>query len=90
MHTERRAILQLVAMGRITAAEAERLMIASSDERLTLWALAACVTASGLAQIHLGGLLAALLHAAHLFSSGNLLPLLHALSLVTRWFGGML
>ncbi len=90
MHTDRRAILQLVAMGRITSAEAERLLIACNDERETLSVLAVCVAVACLAQLHLGRLVTDLLHAAHSFIPGSLLSLHHALSLVARLFGGML
>jgi hypothetical protein len=45
MTHERRAILSLVAMGRITAAEAERLMIVWQDAREWVWIAAACIAA---------------------------------------------
>ena len=41
MNTDRRAILSLVATGRITASEAERLLVAWNDSRETVWILAA-------------------------------------------------
>ena len=40
---ERRTILQMVALGRLSAAEAERLLLARSWERETAWMLIACV-----------------------------------------------
>jgi hypothetical protein len=42
MTCERRAILSLVAMGRITAAEAERLIAAWQDTREFVWIAIAC------------------------------------------------
>jgi len=39
MQTDRRAILTLVALGRITAAEAERLLLALNAGREGLWVL---------------------------------------------------
>ena len=50
MITERRAILSLIALGRITAAEAERLFAAWEDAREWLWialgSVAACLLGS--------------------------------------------
>jgi len=45
MMNEHRAILSLVAAGRITAAEAERLIAASEDAREWLWIAVACASA---------------------------------------------
>ncbi len=46
MQNDRRAILQLVAMGRITPTQAERLLIAFNDGRESMWALLACIVIS--------------------------------------------
>jgi hypothetical protein len=78
MHTDRRAILHLVAMGRITATEAERLLIAWNDGREVLWILAACILVASITQLHLEGLLPVLLQIAHA------LP-----PVMTHFFGGM-
>jgi hypothetical protein len=51
MQTDRRAILHLVALGRISPAEAERLLIAWNEGRETLWALTACVVISLVVQL---------------------------------------
>ena len=40
MNTDRRTILALIAMGRITPAEAERLLAAWNESRETAWILA--------------------------------------------------
>jgi|HubBroStandDraft_2_1064218.scaffolds.fasta_scaffold1883680_1 hypothetical protein len=48
MINERRAILSLVAMGRITAAEAERLILAWQDARDWIWIAIVCAAALAL------------------------------------------
>jgi hypothetical protein len=62
MNADRRAILSLVATGRITASEAERLLVAWNDSRETLWILALSLAFAWLAQIHLRELLPILMH----------------------------
>jgi hypothetical protein len=52
MNSDRRAILQLLAAGRIDAAEAERLIAAASADRETFWALAGCSAIALAAQFH--------------------------------------
>jgi hypothetical protein len=52
MNTDRRAILTLIAMGRITPAEAERLLSAWNESRETAWILTASVGVALLAQVH--------------------------------------
>ena len=83
MNNHRRAILQLVAMGRVTAAEAERLLIASDHVQETIWALIACVAIACLAVRHLDQLLPGLLHIAQSLKHGNFISLHRALSLIT-------
>ena len=43
MESDRRAILSLVALGRITPAEAERLLIAWNEGREGLWIFTVCI-----------------------------------------------
>jgi hypothetical protein len=43
MRSERRTILRLVAAGRISAVEAERLLRVWNDAREELWIIAACL-----------------------------------------------
>ncbi len=62
MNTDRRVILSLVATGRITAAEAERLLAAWNDSRETAWILAFGLAFACLAQLHLRELLPILMH----------------------------
>ncbi|MGA8088401.1 MAG: hypothetical protein WCA10_13925 [Terracidiphilus sp.] len=57
MNTDRRAILSLVAMGRITAAEAERLLAAWNESRETAWIVGLCLAFACLAQLNLHELL---------------------------------
>jgi len=52
MNTDRRAILALIAMGRITTAEAERLLAAWNESRETAWILAGSFGLALLAQLH--------------------------------------
>jgi hypothetical protein len=90
MNNHRRAILQLVAMGRVTVAEAERLLIASDHVQEILWTLIACIAPVCLAPHHLRQWLPHLHHIAQSLMSRSLIALHPALSLVTRLFGGML
>jgi hypothetical protein len=84
MNNHRRAVLQLVAMGRVTAAEAERLLLALNEGRQNLWALVACIAVLLLTQIHLPQLLPGPLHAAQSLLPWGPQSLHHALSLITR------
>ncbi|MGB6828013.1 MAG: hypothetical protein WBE41_08235 [Terracidiphilus sp.] len=52
MYTNRRAILSLVAHGRITPLEAERLIAACSSDREAWWLLAGCALCAGFVQFH--------------------------------------
>jgi hypothetical protein len=74
MHGERQAILSLVAVGRITPREAERLLAAWNLGREEFWVIAACVAAC-LAQF-----LPELARLAH-----SVLPLHHAVAAITSW-----
>ena len=69
MLSDRRLILSLVASGRITSAEAERLLLASSASWDWLWAIAVCALVC-FSQIHLASAAAALGHALQLFAAG--------------------
>jgi hypothetical protein len=90
MQTDRRILLHLVALGRITPAEAERLIAVWNQGRADLWALSGAVLIACLALLHLPELLPSLGHIAHSLWVGNLNSLCHALTLFTRLLGGLL
>ncbi|HUH64024.1 MAG TPA: hypothetical protein VLZ50_13550 [Terracidiphilus sp.] len=88
MPSDRRAILQLLANGRIDPAQAERLMILVSQERETVWALAGCVGIAAVMQIH--GLLPGLLSLCQAALAGALPGLQHVLTSIAFLLGGRL
>ncbi|MGB6689649.1 MAG: hypothetical protein WBE76_17575 [Terracidiphilus sp.] len=88
MNSNRRAILELLAAGRIDAAEAERLIAATSADRETLWALVGCSAIAVAAQLH-----AVMPELAHLLRSslaGCLPALEHAFTVIALSWGGRL
>jgi hypothetical protein len=90
MPNGRRTILSLVALGRISPTEAERLLIAWNRGREGLWVFAACVAAVLLALLDPNQALPRLVHLAQSLLSGRVIPLHHALALVGRFIGGTL
>lgn len=84
MKQERQAILSLIALGRITPEQAERLWAASNAGREELWAAGVCAAAC------LAQMLPALARLAHSLLPGGLPGVLHAASAVTYWIGGVL
>lgn len=64
MHTDRSAILSLVALGRITPQEAERLLAVWRDGDDTILRLALCLAFVGLALPYVGNTVSAFGHAA--------------------------
>jgi hypothetical protein len=90
MNTDRRAILSLVATGRITAAEAERLLAAWNDSRETAWILALGLAFVLLAQVHLRELLPMLMHLFNAQIPALAEAVHHAFSPVTDLLGGLL
>jgi hypothetical protein len=83
MSNDRRAVFQLLALGRISPAQAERLLAILSIDREAVWAVAACALFAASAQLHaFAPALAHLLHSA--------LPALdHALTALASFLGGM-
>ncbi|HXR40289.1 MAG TPA: hypothetical protein VN776_14410 [Terracidiphilus sp.] len=77
MQTDHRTILSLVALGRITPAEAERLLIAWNEGREWAWIFIACIAAALLAQLNPQQGLSALLRIAHALLPGgrSIMPL---------------
>ncbi len=90
MNTDRRAILSLVAMGRITAAEAERLLAAWNDSRETAWILALSLAFACVAQLHLRDLLPILMHLFNAQIPALAEAVHHAFSPITDLLGGLL
>jgi hypothetical protein len=84
MKRERQAILSLIALGRITPAEAERLLAAWNAGREEIWALAACLV------ICLAQFLPALARLAHTLLPERISGLHHAITAVSYWMGGLL
>jgi len=79
MQKERQAILSLIALGRITPREAERLLAAGNSCREELWVMGACVAACLAQGLPALATLAQSLPGIH-----------HAVSAITFWMGGML
>jgi hypothetical protein len=90
MNTDRRAILSLVATGRITAAEAERLLAAWNDSRETAWILALSLAFALLAQLHLRELLPILMHLFNAQIPALAETVHQAFSPITDLLGGLL
>ena len=89
MQTDRRFLLHLVALGRITPAEAERLLTVWNQGRESLWALTGAVLIACLALLHLPDILPGLGHTAHSQWVGNLNFLCRALTFFTHLLGGL-
>ena len=90
MDMERREILSLVAAGRITAAEAERLLAAWNESRETAWIVALCLAFACIWQLHLGEMLPALAHFCSVQASTLATALRHAVSAFTSFGGGQI
>ena len=88
MKSDRQIILSLVALGRITPAEAERLLAAWIAGREELLVLATCLVA-GLTQI-LPGVAHLAQHLAHTLLPEGIPGVHHAITAVSYWMGGVL
>ena len=84
MKRERQAILWLVALGRITPREAERLLAAWNVGREEFWVLAACFV------ICLAEFLPAVARLARVLLPGGIPGLHHAVTAISYWIGGVL
>ena len=82
MQKERQIILSMIAQGRITPREAERLLAVWSVSREEFWVIAACVCAS-LTQI-----VPSLARMVHSLLPEGLPGLHHAVMAITFWMGG--
>jgi hypothetical protein len=88
MHSNRRTILSLVMLGRITPAEAERLLIAWNAGREGFWVFAACIAVALLALSNPQQSLSALSHIAHTLLPGFTMH--HALAQAIHGLGRLL
>ena len=87
MSNHQRVLLQLIAIGRISPAEAERLLIAGNEGRGLLWVLCGCMVIAALSQAQT--LLPGLLHAAGVVLKEGP-PLLHRIALLlNQCLGGI-
>ena len=89
MNTDRRAILSLIAMGRITPAEAERLLVAWNETRETAWILAFCLVCVCLAQLNLHEFLPGLMHSLNAQIPALVEAAKHAISPIAEIVGGL-
>jgi hypothetical protein len=90
MNTDRHAILSLIAMGRITPAQAERLLAVSSERSETMLALAACLAAMFLMQGHRHDLVPDLLYPIKSLLPGIVAAVHQAQSFMSQLWGGSL
>ena len=90
MNSDRRTILALIAMGRITPAQAERLLAAWNESRETAWILVLCALFACLAQLHLHELLPGLVHFLNAQVPALAEATRKALSPITELMGGLL
>jgi hypothetical protein len=78
MPKDRRTVLYLVAMGRMTPEQAERMLVTWNDLRESQWIMAGCMVLAVLG----------LLHGQGWFPHGWFTQGHHALSLFKLWWGG--
>lgn len=90
MASDRRAILQLLAAGRIDAAQAERLLTVTGADREAVWALAGCALMVVLARFDPHVLSLQLGHLFNAALAGGAPALSHALTNLTSILGGLL
>lgn len=89
MKRDRRTIFGLVAMGRITPAQAERLLAVCNEGREILWIVAACIAAAGLAQLNPHTLFPEAMHAVRALLPASFTALHHAAALAVNALGGI-
>jgi hypothetical protein len=86
MNSDRRAILELLAAGRIDAAEAERLIAVAGADRETLWALVGCSAIAAATELH--AFMPGLAHLLRSSLAGCLPALEHAFTVIALSWGG--
>jgi hypothetical protein len=87
MNQDRRAVFQLLALGRINPAQAERLIAAAGAERETVWVLAGCAAMMLFAQLK--PLAPGLAHLAHAVIAGGMPALHRIVDSIASIAGGM-
>jgi len=87
---ERRAIFSLIAMGRITPAQAERLLAIANERTEALLALSLCAAALFLMQVSRHNLLPEILHFFRSLMPDTAVALNIAQNAVNDLLGGML
>ena len=90
MDRERSTILALVASGRITAGEAERLLAAWNDSRENAWILLLCLAFACLAHFHVRELWPLLAHLINAQIPALAEAMHHAFWPVNGFLGGLL
>jgi hypothetical protein len=90
MNTDRRAILSLVAMGRITPREAERLLAVWPDGEEAILRLALCLAFGALALPGLKEMFTGITHVLVALMPALLASAHHTLACFTPWLGGIL
>jgi hypothetical protein len=88
MSRDRRTLLQLIALGQVTPAEAERILLLWNDERETLWVIAACIALAAVGGNPGHAWISSSAHTAHSLFPAAMNALHHAVSLIDTWFGG--
>ena len=86
MNQDRRAIYQLLAQGRIDAAQAERLLAADGAEREAAWAIVGCAAIVLFAQLH--AIAPAALHIVRGLVAGRLPMWHHFVNSMGLFWGG--
>lgn len=89
MGRNERAIFGLVAQGRISAAEAERLLFAANESREVLWLAAAALAVAALGGMHPEAWRADLVHGAWVAAQAIPAVLHQLLAFAIRFCGGI-
>jgi hypothetical protein len=71
MERDRRRVFELLRMGRITVAEAERLMLAWQASRESGWILAGCIGIAVAAQLNVVAVFPAVVHMVHMLRANE-------------------
>jgi hypothetical protein len=90
MNTDRRAILSLIALGRITPAQAERLLVVWNDRSDAVWALVAILTAALFAQDFSHGFVPEIFHGLRSLMPWFVTLAQQTSSILTQLLGGIL